>query len=192
MANLREAYAVAASQSLKWNDDYERAIDRIAAAGRCPAVGCALYRARYALDALSYQSARKALMRHYAARYPSEMKEIALSVVEQALHEHLSPSCETCLGAGQVVVGNLDPSRDSSREMLESHSRELKTTCPECMGHRVRRYSDSERSRMMKLSFERVRKLDHKINWLLGEMGNWERKVNAILNDELERFAFLK
>lgn len=174
MANLREAYAVAARRSLKWSEDHERAIDRIAAAGRCPSVGCALWRARYALDTLSYQSARKALVKHYAIRYPSELNEITQRVVEQALHEHLSPSCETCYGAGELI------------------NETRRVACPECFGHRVRRYSDQERSRMMQLSFERVRRLNHKITWLLGEMGNWERMVNSILNDELERFAFLK
>jgi len=171
IANFRESYAVAARQSLAWDDNHERAIDRIAAAGRCPRIGCELWRARYALDAMSYHSARKGLIKVYRERYTSEFESIIEKVVDQALHEHLSPACETCLGSGEVVCG------------------ELKVVCPECMGHRVRRYSDSERSRMMQVSYQRSKSLAHKLAWLLNKMGTWEAQVNVIMNNELERFA---
>jgi predicted RNA-binding Zn-ribbon protein involved in translation (DUF1610 family) len=166
---LREPYAVAARQSLLWNETVEKAIDRIAAAGRCPTIGVELWRAKYALDTLSYLSARRGLMLYFMARYKSEKTETAERVVEQALHEHLSPVCERCMGVGELVTES------------------LRVMCPECLGHRIRRYSDSERSRLMRMSFQQVRVLSHKLTWLMGEMGSWETSVNVIMNQELER-----
>lgn len=169
ISNLREAYAVAGRQSLKWDANHERAIDRIAAAGQAPRVGCDLWKARYSLEAKSYHAAKRGLLKVYAERYKNDAEAIAEKVVDQVLHEHLSPACETCLGSGEVIAG------------------ELKATCPECMGHRVRRYSDTERSRMMQLSYQRVKGLAHKLAWMLNKMGTWEVSVNVIMNNELER-----
>lgn len=169
IANLREAYGAASMQSLQWDETCERAIDRVASAGRCHPVGIELWRARYSLDANSYKAARKHLLRCYLERYKSESPDIAQRVVEQCLHEYLSPSCAVCHGAKEIVAGY------------------LRHACKACEGTGIHRYSDTQRSRIMHLSYGQVKAVAHKITWLLGQMNTWDAAVNAQMNVELER-----
>lgn len=169
IANLREAYATTAFRSLEWDEEHERAIDRIAAAGMCHPIGINLWRAKFSLDSRSYFSAKGQLIAHFLARYKSESRDIAERVVDQALHEYLSPECPTCRGAKEVIAGS------------------LRQLCQSCSGTGLRRYSDSDRSGHMQLSFARTRVLAAKIRWALDEMGTFDRAVNAQMIIELER-----
>lgn len=173
IANLREPYAAAARQSLEWDEDYERAIDRIAAAGMCERFGLDLWRARYALDVASYQSARKLLVILFRERYRSEDPGVVEKVVEQCLHEFLSSACIACNGAREIIAGD------------------LRRVCDTCGGTGVRRYSESTRSRMMEISFGKTKMLSHKFQWLLNEMATADVEVNELMNVELERLAKL-
>jgi len=169
MANLREAYAATALASLEMDAERERAVDRVAAAGRAPRLGMDIWRARYQLEGKSYQDALNGLLAHFRARYGAETREMSQRVVDQAFHEFMSDRCKDCNGARELMAG------------------ELRVICQTCEGYGVRRYTDFERARAMQLSMQRVKSLTHKLNWLLGEIQSMDNQVNTIISAELER-----
>jgi len=169
MANLREAYAATALASLEMDAERERAVDRVAAAGRCPTLGLNIWKARYQLEPTAYKDALNGLSTHFRDKYKAESHVIARMLVEQAFHEFMSPQCKTCSGAKHVMTG------------------ELKVTCPTCEGYGLRRYTDFERARSMQISMQRVKSLEHKLAWLLREMQSMDNQVNVIISAELER-----
>lgn len=168
MANLREALVATSLASFAWADS-ERAIDRVAASGKCPRLGVDLWKARYMLEARAYHDARKGLIVMYRERYIRERLDIVERLVDQGLHEFLSPFCKACLGAKEMMVG------------------ELKVMCGVCMGVGVKKYTDEERASCMGLSYGLTKRLAHKLRWLNGEMQALDKEVNIQLNIELER-----
>lgn len=121
------------------------------------------------LEASAYQDAKKGLIKLYKERYPAEEQTLIIKVIEQCLHEYLSPFCAECNGAKEMV--------------LEA----LKVTCPACDGSGVRRYSDEDRARAMQVSYGLTKRLAHKIRWVLGEINTMDREVNSVLAAQLER-----
>lgn len=169
MTNLREAYASTALASLEWSEERERAIDRVAAAGKCSRLGVDLWKARYMLESKAYQDCSEGLRLHYLNRYKAESQGIAERIVSECLHEFLGPVCLVCSGRRELIAGD------------------LKITCAECDGSGLRRYSDVDRARHMQLSLEYVLVLSRKIGWLMNELFELDRSVNAVLAEELER-----
>lgn len=169
MANLREAYAATSMASLEWNAERERAVDRVAAAGRCPTLGLNIWKARYLLEGKAYQDALNGLRLHFQERYRAEGQDMTRRLVDQAFHEYMSDKCKTCLGAKEVLLN------------------ELKVSCETCGGSGIRRYTDFERARTMQISMQKVKSVSHKLAWLLGELAGMDKQVNAIISAELER-----
>lgn len=169
MANLREAYAATCLASLEMDAERERAVDRVAAAGRCPTLGLNIWKARYQLESKAYKEALGGLQAHYRGRYGADTPETAARVVEQAFHEFLSAMCRDCQGAKELMAG------------------ELRVVCQTCEGSGIRRYTDFERARSMQISMQRVRLLGHKLQWTLSEMQSLDNQVNTIISAELER-----
>jgi hypothetical protein len=169
MSNLREAYAATATASLEWSEQRERAIDRVAAAGLAPRLGMDLWRARYQLSLQSFRDTHQGLVQLYQTRYKSESLDMTYKLVDEALSEFLGPACTSCDGKATMVLD------------------QLKITCQTCEGSGLRRYSDFERARRMRISMGRVRSVNHKLAWLAGEMGSLDKAVNTILAAELER-----
>jgi hypothetical protein len=169
LSNLREAYAATALANLGWDENHEKAIDRVAASGKCSPLGLAFWKARYMLESSAYQEARKGLIILYKERYVNEDHPIAVKVVEQCLHEYLSPFCQACKGARELVVN------------------ELKITCPACSGAGVKRYADEDRARAMQLSYGLTKRLAHKFRWVLQEINSMDREVNSMMMQQLER-----
>jgi hypothetical protein len=169
LSDLREALAITALASLEWSEVRERAIDRVAASGKASPLGVSLWKARYMLESRAYHDAIKGLIQRYLDRYKREDGNMARIIVEQAISEYLAPFCVDCHGAREMVI------------------QDLKVTCQTCHGSGVRRYTDYDRARLMKLSLERVRNLSRKMQWLTDEMGTMDRAVNLVLNAELER-----
>lgn len=167
IANLREVYAATALASLEWSELREQAVDRVAASGKVPALGLLLWKARYQLESKAYQEAHKKLAQAFLERYRSETADTAERCVDQALHEFLSPACSECNGARELIADD------------------LRIECEACRGSGIKRYSDQERSRYMKVSMAKVRVLSGKLYWLACEMGTQERLVNGILVEEL-------
>jgi len=166
---MRELYAATHHASLQWTEDHERAIDRVAAAGRAPTLGVQIWRARYMLESKAYQDAINGLTAHYLARYKAERPDMARRLVEEILSEFMGPSCISCNGA---------------RELVED---ELRVVCDSCHGTGLRHYTDMERAGRMKLSYGRVKSLSHKMMWLMDEIGSMDKSVNEIVSFELER-----
>lgn len=167
--NLREAYSATALASLEWSEERERAVDRVAAAGKASPLGLSLWKARYMLESSAYQSSKAGLTALYRVRYSREEPRVVAAVIEQCLHEYLSPFCLTCNGTKAVMV------------------EELKAVCPGCHGSGIRRYADEDRAGTMQLSYGLVKRLAHKMRWLLGEMQGMDRDVNKVLAEQLER-----
>lgn len=171
MANLREAYAASAHQSLQWTADVERAVDRVAAAGMVDRFGADLWRARYGLDSASFRNAIKLLTRVYAERYPRDGEMMASKCADQVISEFLASFCTSCLGSREALNGD------------------LKAPCSACSGTGLRHYTDEERSRIMGLSYAVVKHASHKLQWLHNFVSTQDSIVNTIMARELERLT---
>jgi hypothetical protein len=121
------------------------------------------------LESQSYKDAREALTALFLARYRSESRLIAEKCVEEALSEFMGPACGDCLGAREMIVGD------------------LRVVCESCGGSGLKAYSDFERARRMSMGLGRVRLLNGKIGWVSAELGFLDRLVNSIVAAELER-----
>ena len=170
MSNLREAYAATAMAGLEWNEDAEKAIDRVAAAGFADALGIALWRSKYLNESKSYHDATKLLVTRYREGWSRfETQGVVEAIVDQVLHEHLSGMCRVCNGAKELIVGD------------------LRVICTTCGGVGVRRFSDTERAQTMKLSIGRVTRLGRAMQWLAGVVSASDRAVNSVMVEQLER-----
>lgn len=168
MSNLREAYAGTALASLEWSELRERAVDRVAAAGKADPFGIKLWRAKYLLESSAYLALQKELLTIYQNRY-RDNATVSQALVQQALHEFLAPACRDCAGRGEMLFD------------------ERLIVCETCKGSKIHRYSDEERARTMNISYAVTKKSQHKIRWVLEFMGTHDRKVNGVLSYELER-----
>ena len=173
MSNLREAYAATALAGLGWDENKEKAIDRVAAAGKADAFGILLWRSKYMLESVAYAQARNQLLNLYRKRY-RDNTAVSVAMVEQGLREYLAPACRVCRGVGDMLVN------------------ERLVVCEACGGCKIHRYSDSERARTMKLSFALVKASSHKLRWLLELLGTSDKRVNMVMNVELERFKIVE
>lgn len=167
--DLRESYAATHHANLAWDDNYERAIDKVAASARASALGVALWRARYQNEARAYRTAQRALCAAYAGRYQSDCQTIRERVANQVMREYIAEFCGTCLGVGEIV------------------RKKLRVVCHTCNGVRVKWYGDRERASMMDLSLARVLNLTPKIQIMAALVEKHDRLTNAILVYELER-----
>ena len=167
--NLRESYAGTAVAGLGWSDHGERPIDRVAAAGLADPLGMMLWRAKYEGSEGQALEAWRNLVFVLESRYRAENKETCERIVSQCMREYLHASCEICLGRGEM--------------MLEK----IRIVCNRCHGVKVKRYSDIDRARSMKISIAKARVLGHKIAWLAGEINRLDAGVNGVLVRQLER-----
>lgn len=170
MSNLREAYSHVSFASLEWNENTERAVDRVAAAALANPLGLLLWKAKYLLESDAYRRAQTALGEIYGKRY-RDVPTVRAALVGQALREFLAPSCRTCHGVGE--------------HMLEDR----RVVCETCGGSKIHRYTDQERAGTMQLSYALTKHCAHKLQWLLGVMGAEDSKVNAEMCRQLERHA---
>lgn len=168
MSNLREAYSHVSFASLEWDETTERAVDRVAAAALASPLGLLLWKAKYLLEVDAYKRAQTALNEIYRKRY-RDTPTVAAALVGQALREFLAPSCRTCRGVGE--------------HMLEDR----RVVCETCNGTKIHRYTDQERAGTMQLSYGLTKHAAHKIQWLLGLMGDEDRQVNLVMRQQLER-----
>jgi hypothetical protein len=169
VSNLREAYAATGYASLEWDDNHEKAVDRVAAAGKASKLGMDLWRCKYMNSSVAYHAVSKGLLALFKARYPAEATPIAWKCVEEALSEFLGPACASCNGAKEMILD------------------ELRIECQTCKGTGIRRYSDRDRSGRMRVSMAHVRILSGKLEWLGRELGSLDRAVNSAVARELER-----
>lgn len=168
-SNLRGVYASVSLANLAWDENQERAIDRIAASGKAAKLGVYLWKSRYMLEVAAYHRAHDLLLVLYRRRYARDSITVAKAMVEQAMLEYIYPQCRACLGKGERMVD------------------EVLVMCDVCAGSRVHKYKDAERSRRMQISYSITRASGHKLAWLHDRITDEDRQVNERLNIELER-----
>jgi hypothetical protein len=97
-------------------------------------IGAELWRLKYGRDPHSFTRAAWAIVRisePWFRRKKGILKaRIRFAIVRQALREYLDPQCSLCRGAGEC--------KDEANGLL--------IVCPQCDGHKVRRYTDDERA----------------------------------------------
>ncbi len=169
--NLRESFASTHHANLGWNPDHERAIDKVAAAGLCDELGVLLWKAKYMSESWAYKKARTILLNTHSERFKNEARAIVDAVVDQCLHEYLSDMCQWCKGAKEVMAGD------------------RRVICDGCQGHGIRRYTDNERARSMKLALGRVRVIQRQFRFLTELIGTQDGAVNKQLSFYLERVS---
>lgn len=169
VGNLRESYASCALAGLGWDANHEKAIDRVAASGKASALGVALWKTKYLIEAAEYRKAQALLLTRYLARYTGDSALLAEAIVDQALHEYIAPQCRACNGEGESMLG------------------ERRIVCESCAGSKVHRFTDTERAGRMQISYGMTRMSAHKLKWLIGFMEGEDATVNFQLNVELER-----
>ena len=83
MSNLREAYSHVSFASLEWDENAEKAVDRVAAAARANPLGLLLWKAKYLLEADAYRRVQIELAAIYGKRY-RDASPVAAALVGQA------------------------------------------------------------------------------------------------------------
>ena len=169
MSNLREPLSSAALSSLEWSPIVERTIDRVAASGKAPRLGLDIWKAAYGLESKAFNDAIEALTEAYLGRYKRESPELAAKICEQIVGEYIAQFCISCQGSREVMCGD------------------LKVICNDCAGSGVRKYTDAERARMMKISFGLVCAIRHKFSWAYNHLSENDKAVNIVMVRELER-----
>lgn len=171
MSDLRKPYASTGLAGMKSDPNQETALDLIGAAGRAKSSGVDLWKACYGLEKTAYYRLRNDVLKKFRARYPRENE--AERIVEQAIHEFFGPSCAVCDGTGAVGALRLD--------QVE------RPKCPECLGTKIKRYTDVSRAAMMSLSYGKTKHLAFKISWVSKLLSNYDKDTNRVMNNELER-----
>jgi hypothetical protein len=115
------------SSNLRWDAEYERAIDRLTALGMSDPLGSALLRAKYCND---HEAGKRALflLTDKAANRLGVMKTYAKKLAVAALKEFMLDTCEKCRGTGSVMEGG--------------HA----VQCSKCGGTGAKQYTDTERA----------------------------------------------
>lgn len=167
--NLREGFSSTHHASLKWSPDHERAIDKVAASGLCDGLGVLLWKAKYMLESEAYKGAQHELEKRVKEKFNKEAGSICDLLAEQTLREYLSDACRTCNGAKELIV--------DKRRII----------CEDCSGCGIRRYTDFERARSMKLAYGRVKTLERHFGWALNLVLTLDEQVNGAMIYFLER-----
>ena len=165
---MRDAYAGTGRASLAWGIT-ERAVDRVAAAGKCSELGMNLWRTKYGLDSISFLRAVEQLSVVYSGRYRREDADLVGKLCFQAISEWVAQFCTTCAGTREVMHGD------------------LKAICTACAGSGVRRYTDEQRARMLSISFDKIRRMGGRFRWLHDYISRQDGLVNDVMARNLER-----
>lgn len=169
MANLREPYAGTTMASLMWSDIVERAIDRVAAAGKGSDLGRTIWKARYQDEGAAWLRLREMLLPILRAKYPHDRALLTEALVRQAIFEYKWTKCTECKGRGEHVV------------------EDLRITCNICHGTTTRLYKDQDRARSMEITLKETIASNYKLQWLLGLMQGEDDRFNKHMTIELER-----
>jgi hypothetical protein len=152
------------SANLAWDENYQKAIDRITALGMTDALGAELLRFKYANDRAA--GARALHLLAHKAKFALKVElSYARSLAKAAIKEFLIDACDKCNGTG--VIG-----RDK---------------CSKCDGSGVKRYSDGERA--MSAGFKpeswhgHAKKFDEVMTCMMGSVAETGGKLRGLLRD---------
>jgi hypothetical protein len=116
------------SSNLRWNENEEKAIDRITALGLSDPLGSALFRFKYCNDSAAYQRALALLAKKGATRL-KVMPGYARMLAKAAIKEWAVDADPHCQGSGLFMQKN-----------------GVVVTCTKCGGTGMRRWEDYERA----------------------------------------------
>lgn len=154
------------SENLAWDENYQKAIDRITALGMTDALGSELLRFKYANDRNAGPRALH-LLAHKAKFALKVELSYARSLARACIKEFLMDACDKCNGTG--VIG-----RDK---------------CAKCDGSGVKRYSDGERASAAGLPPEswhgHAKKFDAVMTCMMGSVAETGGKVRALLRESV-------
>lgn len=157
------------SKSLAWEQDFERAIDRLTAVGMSDALGSALFRAKYCNDAAAYQQAL-AILAKDGAKKLRVMPGYARKLAKVAIKEWIVDADPHCRGSGVFVQSN-----------------GIGVSCPKCGGTGMKKWEDHERALVSGIPVEswdkHQRNFDKISECLSRATSALCGKVNALLAD---------
>lgn len=140
--SMREVFAHTLRSSLDWDDSqHEKAVDKLTAFCYADRLATLLWRLKYGNDKTAY----KPIVMLLAKSLKPMNRNISIKIAEQALYEWLFPFCPACLGAKEVMAG------------------ELRVVCRACNGVGVARYSDREREMKVGGNFSKQIENIHRI-----------------------------
>ncbi len=116
-------------------------------------LAASIHRSENLLDEGAHKDAIKGLTEQFLLRYRRSSLEEAAAIVKRFLYERLRTACIKCDGVGG--------------------------DCPVCAGSGVRRFSDLERARAMKIPIKRVQLLNHKFTWLATLVSTEHKRTKA-------------
>jgi len=154
------------SANLAWDENYQKAIDRITALGMSDALGAELLRFKYAND--RHAGTRALHLLAHKAKFALKVElSYARSLAKAAVTEYLIDTCEKCNGTG--VIG-----RDK---------------CSKCHGSGMKRYSDGERASTAGFPSEswhaHAKKFDRVMTCMMGSVAETGGKLRALLRDNI-------
>ena len=152
------------SANLAWDENYQKAIDRITALGMTDALGAELLRLKYAND--RHAGTRALHLLAHKAKFALKVElSYARSLAKAAIKEYLIDTCEKCHGTG--VIG-----RDK---------------CTKCDGSGVKRYSDGERASAAGFPAEswhgHAKKFDGVLMCMMGSVAETGGRLRALLRN---------
>ena len=152
------------SANLAWDENYQRAIDRITALGMTDSLGAELLRLKYGNDRAAGKRAI-CLLAHKAKFALKVELSYARSLATAAIKEYLIDTCEKCHGTG--VIG-----RDK---------------CSKCDGSGMKRYSDGERAMAAGFPAEswhgHAKKFDGVLTCMMGSVAETGGRLRALLRN---------
>lgn len=158
------------SSNLAWNENHQKAIDRITALGMTDALGAELLRFKYAND--RHAGTRALHLLAHKAKFALKVElSYARTLARAAIKEYLIDGCEKCNGTGIV--------KDAGHA----------SSCTKCGGTGVKRYSDSERALAAGLPVDswraHAKKFDGVLICMMGSVAETGGKLRALLRDNV-------
>lgn len=121
--------SAAQSKDLSWEEDFEKAIDRLTAFGMSDPLGAALWRLKYLNDAAAHKRALYLLVKKARDRLRAPDLDYLIQMARGVVREWTIDACDTCHGVGSVT---------EHRALVK---------CSKCGGTGTKRYTDRERER---------------------------------------------
>ena len=160
MPDYRARLSQTLTGSLKESETHESNVTRLTAfAVSTDAIAGPLWRVKYDLDSSVLGELVGTLARLYGT---------TVRLAELSLHEHLSSSCESCQGRGQL--------KDGRAVVIE---------CKTCAGTGIRRHSDRSRAHYLQTSMAQARRHAKTLTKLASALGAADKLLNARMSDKL-------
>jgi hypothetical protein len=173
MGVKEKVIAALQSNSLKWDADFEKAIDRLTALGLSDPLGSALWRLKYLNDRAAAKRALYLLVHKAKDRLRGKDLDYVIAMAKGAIQEWLLDACGTCHGVGSITGSN------GVRGV----------TCHKCEGTGLKRHTDMDRARYCALPAWNAghnRNFEEVLICLAGSTAATGGKIRDLLRDDRE------